>query len=281
MSAATNTATNDSVNAAITTPSPVALVVNQIRHELRLFMRDKAAFGFSLLLPLMFLVLFNSIFSGERSSGYQAVQSITAGMMANGIGSAAFMNMAISVVGDRESGTLKRYASTPMPRWLYFAGRVGLAMLIALGSIIVMMVVAVLLFDLQLPTSPAKWFTIVWVFVLSSIACSLCGIAFSTIPRSVAGAPAIVNLPYLAIQFISGVFVPFDQISGTLQKVASIFPIKWMGQGFRSALLPDAAARVEPSGSWQHGWIAAVLVLWCVIGVVASKLTFRWTSQRD
>jgi ABC-2 type transport system permease protein len=116
---------------------------------------------------------------------------------------------------------------------------------------------------------------------LSSITCALCGIAFSSIPQSVAGAPAIVNLPYLAIQFISGVFVPFHQLSKGLQTVASIFPIKWMAQGFRSALLPDGALRSEPSGSWQHGTTALMLIGWCVLAALISWRTFRWSPRRS
>ena len=39
--------------------------------------------------------------------------------------------------------------------------------------------------------------------------------------------------------------------SREVQKIASVFPLKWMAQGLRSALLPDAARAAEPAGSWE------------------------------
>jgi ABC-2 type transport system permease protein len=63
--------------------------------------------------------------------------------------------------------------------------------------------------------------------------------------------------------------------------VASIFPVKWMAQGFRSVFLPDAAVGSEAGGAWEHGRIALVLLAWCVVGSVLCLLTFRWTNTRD
>jgi ABC-2 type transport system permease protein len=45
--------------------------------------------------------------------------------------------------------------------------------------------------------------------------------------------------------------------------------------------LPDEAAALEPSGSWQLGATAAVLVAWLVVGLVVGVRTFRWRRRDD
>ena len=44
-----------------------------------------------------------------------------------------------------------------------------------------------------------------------------------------------------------------------MQQVGALFPLKWICQGFRSALLPDTLLPAEPAHSWEHGRIALVL----------------------
>jgi ABC-2 type transport system permease protein len=66
-----------------------------------------------------------------------------------------------------------------------------------------------------------------------------------------------------------------------MQQVASLFPLKWMAQGMRSVFLPDWASALEPAGTWEHGMISAVLVLYLVLGLVVGVRTFRWRRRDD
>ena len=83
----------------------------------------------------------------------------------------------------------------------------------------------------------------------------------------------------MALQFVSGVFIPFDQLPRWLYNVAGWFPLRWIGQAMRSVFLPDSFRSVEPSGSWQHGRVLAVLVAWCVIGGLTALRSFRWVGR--
>ena len=91
----------------------------------------------------------------------------------------------------------------------------------------------------------------------------------------------MVNLPYVALQFMSGVYIPISAMPDWMIKVGSLFPIKWVAQGFRSVFLPDSMEAMEPAGSWEHGETALVLGVWCVIGVVLCLVTFRWTNSKE
>ena len=41
--------------------------------------------------------------------------------------------------------------------------------------------------------------------------------------------------------------------------LGSVFPVKWMAQGFRSVLLPPEMAAFEPAGSWEH-WLTFLML---------------------
>ena len=85
----------------------------------------------------------------------------------------------------------------------------------------------------------------------------------------------------LVLQFISGVFFVYTELPTWMQQVAAVFPLKWMAQGLRSVFLPESLASIEPAGSWELGRVALVLGVWCVVGLLLCRFTFRWTTKRD
>jgi ABC-2 type transport system permease protein len=151
-----------------------------------------------------------------------------------------------------------------MPKASYFIGKISLAFVAAVGETAILLALGAGFFGLKLPSEPGKWFTFAWVFVLGVTACSLMGIAYSRLPRTERSAAAVVNPPFIVLQFISGVWILQTQIPPVLRTIASFFPLKWMAQGFRSVFLPDGFAAVEPTGTWQHPAMFAVLVAWCI-----------------
>ena len=65
-----------------------------------------------------------------------------------------------------------------------------------------------------------------------------------------------------------------------MQNLASVFPLKWMAQGMRSVFLPDAFKALEQNGEWELGWRRVrPRWSWLVIGLVLSRLTFRWIRR--
>ena len=83
------------------------------------------------------------------------------------------------------------------------------------------------------------------------------------------------------LEFISGVFVPFTSLSHGVYDFAGVFPLRWIAEGYRSALLPGYFQKIEPTGGWDHAQMALVLFIWCVAGLVLSARTFRWTGPGE
>ncbi|WP_214401181.1 ABC transporter permease [Pseudonocardia lacus] len=251
--------------------------------ELRRFFRSRETVVFTFALPTVLLVLLGSVFGDHaEAQGVTSSQVLAAGMIAAGIMSTTFVSLGTDIAGDRDDGTLKRLRGTPMPAAAYFIGKVVLVAVTTVAQIVVMLTVAVAMFDLSLPDTAGDWLTFAWVFALGVVGCSLLGIAISSLARTARSASAVTQLPYLALQFISGVFVnPITALPTGLVVTASFFPVKWMAQGFRSVFLPDSMAAYEPAGTWELDRVALVLGAWCVIGLVLCLTTFRWRRGQD
>ncbi|MFI5907029.1 ABC transporter permease [Dactylosporangium sp. NPDC051541] len=247
--------------------------------EIKQFLRSRESVVFTLAFPLILLCVFGAVFGGEIAPGVTFTQYFAAGMIAAGLLSTGFQSLAIQIPMEREKGILKRLRGTPMPRAAYFIGKVVMVLAIGLVETILLVSVAALFFGVKLPATGEKWLTFGWVSLLGITACTLCGIAFSSLAKTGRSGPAVVTPVAIVLQFISGVFFQYTQLPDWMRGIASVFPLKWMTQGMRSVFLPDSFAVQEPSGAWQHGYIALVLGGWIVVALVLCLLTFRWTER--
>ena len=246
--------------------------------ELKEFFRQRESVVFTLVFPVILLLGLGAVLDYDLSSGVDFPQYFMAGVITAGIVGASLQNLAIHIAGERSDGTLKSLAGTPMPRSAYFLGKIVQVLAVAVATVVLLLVVGVLVFGIDLPAG-ADWLTFGWVAVLGAAACTLLGIAVSSLACSGRSASATVTPIALVLEFVSGVFMPFDQVPGWLQDIAALFPVKWLAQGLRSVFLPDALAADEPAGTWELERVALVLGLWCVAGLVLCVLTFRWQDR--
>ena len=115
------------------------------------------------------------------------------------------------------------------------------------------------MYDVDLPSDAGRWLDFGWIFLLGLTACALLGIAISSVPKSGKSASSVVVLPFLVLQFISGVYIAIDTIPDWMLNIGALFPLKWMCQGLRGVFLPESAQVLEQAGSWEFGRIALVL----------------------
>lgn len=249
--------------------------------ELRQFFRDRESAIFNFMLPMILLVIFGSVFASQNIGVPDVTfsQYFLAGMIASGVLYTSFQNLAVAIPMEREDGTLKRLQGLPMPKASYFLGKVGMVFVAYLFQVTILLIVGVLFFGIDLPSSASRWITFGWVSVLGLLSCTLLGLAFSVVPKQGKGASAIVAPIVLVLQFTSGVFFVFTQLPSWMQNFASIFPLKWLTQAMRSVFLPDGAQVVEVSGSWQLGTCALVLGGWTIAGFLLAVSVFRWNVR--
>ena len=231
----------------------------------------------------MLLGLLASIFSGKvHGTGVSYSQVYTAGLLAGGLASTSFLNLGIAIATERENGGLKRlgrHAHARRPA--YFLGKVISVLVTSVLEVALLMVIGHFAYGVSFPSSIGRWWIFAWVTLLGGTSMTLLGVAASSLPRSARSAGAVLNLPFLVLEFISGVFVPFTSLSHGLLSFAGFFPLRWLAEGYRSALLPSYFQRVELGHSWDHGQMVLVLVIWCAVGLVVSARTFRWTGRGE
>ena len=248
--------------------------------EIRQFLRQRESVVFTLLFPVLLLLIFGSVFKDTIAPGVTFSQYFVAGMIASGLLNTGFQQLAIMIPLERDDGTLKRLRGTPMPPSSYFIGKILAVLASMVVQIILLLLVGALIFGVHLPTDIGHWITFAWVTLLGITGSTLLGIAFSSGPRSGRGASAMVTPIVLVLQFTSGVFFIFNQLPSWMQNVASIFPLKWLTQGMRSVFLPESFASQEVAKSWEHGRVALMLSIWIVVGLVLALKTFRWERSR-
>ncbi|MGY1697606.1 ABC transporter permease [Geodermatophilus sp. SYSU D00814] len=259
-------------------PSPGRVYRTRAGVELKEFFRQRESVVFTLVFPVVLLLALGAVLDYDLGSGVDFPQYFMAGVITAGVVGSSLQNMAIHIAAERSDGTLKSLAGTPMPKSAYFVGKVVQVLAVTAATVALLLLVGVAVYGIDLP-SGADWLTFAWVTVLGAAACTLLGIAVSSLARNGRSASATVTPIALVLEFVSGVFLPFEQVPGWLQDVASLFPVKWLAQGLRSVFLPDALAASEPSGSWELGRVALVLGAWCVAGLVLCVLTFRWQDR--
>lgn len=250
--------------------------------EVKQFFRSREAVVFTLALPIVLLALLASIFSRDvQGTHVPYSQLYTTGLVAGGVASTSFLNLAVAIATERENGGLKRLAGTPMPRTAYFIGKAIMVLVTCALEVTALLVFGHFAYGVGFPSSLGRWWIFIWVTLLGASSMSLLGIAVSSLARTARSAAPVANLPFLVLEFISGVFVPFTSLSKGLYGFAGVFPLRWMAEGYRAALLPSYFQRLEPGHHWDYTAMALVMVAWLAGGLLLAARTFRWTGKGE
>jgi ABC-2 type transport system permease protein len=248
----------------------LGLVLHQARYDLLGFLRNRQARFFTLLLPLIFLVIFVSVFGNHtvRASGVKASTYYVPGISALAVIAASFVNLVISISAQREAGVLKRRRATPVPAWVLIAGRTLTSMGVSLTVMTVLVLVGRFAYGVHLPTSTIPGIAITGL-AGSATFCVL-GYALSTAVESADAAQPMVQAIILPLYFISGVFIPNVNVPGWLRHVAEVFPVQHLADGLHHAYDPA----VHGIGiRWSD---LAVLSVWALVGLAVALRRFSW-----
>jgi ABC-2 type transport system permease protein len=251
----------------------VALVVRQTGYGLRTLSRTPRGIVFGIAFPLVLLVLFASIFakSGDeqtRVHGYEidTVAYFTAGMIAYAIMMSAYSGMVIALTSQRESGLLKRFRGTPVPAWTFIASQVLRSILLVVVMTIALLLIADLGYGVDLT---AEGFAELAVFlVLGTAAMCALGIAMTAVTPTAEAAGTVGPFSTVLLAFISGVFIPVDELPNSLVEIGRVFPLAHLAEGLQAAF---GVGEVHLSGT-----NVAILGLWGAAAIIVAARTFRW-----
>jgi ABC-2 type transport system permease protein len=248
------------------------LAGRQVVAEQRSFWRNPAAAGFTIIFPLMLLVVFASLNSGSRIKelgNIRFIEYYVPGILAYAVIAACFMSLAMNLTRQRDEGVLKRKRATPLPAWALIAGLVGSAIIIAFALSIATVALGMVLYGNHAPGHPL-W--LVLVIMLGAITFASLGVAITAVIPNADAAPAIINIVVLPLVFLSGTFFPIG--SRTVDNISNLFPVR----PFQQALFDS----FDPTHAVAHPAPRSLLTLglWAVLGVLIAARTFRWDRRR-
>jgi ABC-2 type transport system permease protein len=250
------------------------MALHLFRYDLRAFFRNRQARFFTLALPVLFLVIFASIFGGSHRTvsvaGGQIDTSVyyVPGIIALGIIAAAFVNLVVTVTAQRETGVLKRRRATPVPAVAVITGRALTAVVVALAITSVLLVIGWVAYGAQVParTAPALTVTV----VVGALAFCCLGYALASVIRNEDAAQPITQAVMLPLYFISGVFVAVTVLPSWLVNVADLFPVRHLADALLVAYNPHT------SGSGFAAGDLLVVAAWGVAGLLVAVRRFSW-----
>ena len=244
----------------------VALVPRLVTYHLRLLSRNPTGAFISLIIPLMLLVALDLVTPEMtlRSLGSVPVaQFLTPAMASFAILNVGFVDVVISLTLARDEGTLRRFRCSPLPTWVYLAGRLATAVVIGALAVAAVVAVGIGLLHAQLDSD------MLWRFVATGGAGLLTSFALALavsvlVPSALAALPIAYGL-LLPVAFISQVFFPAPTEARWLRFVAGILPIQPIANGmeacFSASTSPLQAHGLVVLGCWTLGGLVVGLVL--------------------
>ena len=252
------------------------LVLTQARYQLTSIMRSRRAVIFTFAFPVIFLLMFNSIFTNASDAVDLAGKTVTAhayftgGMLAYAIMLQGFTQLAIVLVTQRETGQLKRYRGTPVPAWTFICATLLRVMVLVGLMAVVLLTIARVVYGVEVSGAGlAK--TALYVVLGTATLCSV-GIAATTIATDLDTATAALPFAAVLVSFISGIFIPVDQLPNWLADIGRFLPVYHLAIGLQAALGVSGRVSFDASD-------AAVLCAWAVGGIVFASRRFRWEPQ--
>jgi len=257
--------------------STTSLINHQFRYDLLSFWNNSQSRFFTILMPVLFLLLFSSIFrhtkatvpGGTMPEGVYYVGSI----IAYGVIAASFLNLAMNVVHYREAGIYKRRRATPVPTGAIIGGRTLVGCLTALVMAAILLAIGWVLVSAHLTARTLPAFVV--TVVVGAIVFCVLGFAVSTVVTNADAAQPVLLAVFLPLSFISGVFIPVSSLPHWLADIGKVFPI----YPFVAALVACYNPHTTGSGfSWNY---LGLLAVWGVVGLVVAVRRFSWLPHAE
>lgn len=252
------------------------LLLWQVRYANKAFWRNPAAAFFTFVFPLMFLVIFTAVIGGGRSriAGVELDEHryFLVAMMSFAVITACYTNLAMSVTAQREAGILKRVRGTPLPGWLYLAGRVVFSTLVALLLVVISGLFGFFVYG---TTGPSGTSVVEFAVTLIVGAATFAAIALAMTPAipNDDAAPAVVNGVIFPLLFLSGIFFPItDSAPEWISTVGNLFPVRHFADAMRASFF---------GSPFRFSWSdVAVVALWGVAALLLAVRYFSWEPRR-
>ncbi len=244
------------------------LLIKTAAVEWKLNLRNFLSVFFSLVFPIMMMVLFGSMYGNDPSpyyNGHGSVDVSTPGYINMVIAVSGLMTLPLTVAQYRERKILKRFMASPIrPFDILIAQLIVNAIVTFIGSVF-LIIIGVLVFDLKFYGN-VFYIIIASLMIMASI--FSIGLFIAGFTKNAKAAMAVSYVIYFPMLFLSGATLPLEFMPQAVVNISKFLPLTygvqllkglWFGGNFSEYLL-------------EVGVLAAIFV---VFTGVAMK-TFRW-----
>lgn len=232
-------ATPDSADPAF---SPWRCYVLEARHEFLRLLRTPMFCIPTLAFPAMFYLLFGVLLNrGGGTGAFTPAVYFLAGYGIFGVMAPGLFGFGVSVAFDRDQGWLTLRRALPLPPGAYLLAKLVMAVLFAALVFVLLAAIAVLAAGVRLPLS--AWALLFVVEVCGVLPFCAIGLFVGSLLGGQA-APAVINLIYLPMSFLSGLWVPLMALPAVLRETAPLWPAYHLGQLAYAAVGQPAAGSV-------------------------------------
>ena len=267
--------TVDTPTAAHPRSSEIRALVHQFGADGQCFLRNKQGVFWTLALPVLFLVIFGSVFHHQNVAvpGGRIDEPVyyVPGIIAYGLIAATFSNLGVSVVRYREAGIYKRRRATPVSASALIAARALVAALSALAITAILLAIGWAAFGAHIPSRTGPVF-LLDIIVGAAVFCCL-GFAVASVIRTADAAQPVILGIILPLCFISGVFIPILELPHWLIDVGKIFPVHALADALLRAYNPHTV------GSGLNRVDLLVLAAWGLAALVFATRRFGWLPR--
>jgi ABC-2 type transport system permease protein len=180
----------------------------------------------TILFPSMFYLLFGVVLAGSER-GFDAAKYMLATYSVFGVMAPGLFGFGVVVAMEREQGLLTLKRALPMPPGAYLVAKMVMAMLFAALITLLLMALGFILGHVRMP--PGNWLALLAVDTLGVLPFCAIGLLIGTLVGG-QGAPAVVNLVYLPMSFLSGLWLPLRLLPEIQQQNAPLWPSTHLGQ---------------------------------------------------
>lgn len=197
----------------------VGAYLEEARSECLRYMRAPGFMLPIMLFPAMFYLLFGVLMSG--SNGADAARYLLASYGVFGVMSPGLFGFGVSLALERDGGLLTFKRALPMPPGAYLLGKMLMAM-VAAGVVIVLLLAMALSLG-HVTLSPFQAIALLLTGMLGVLPFCALGMFVGTLIKG-QGAPGMLQLIYLPMSFMSGLWIPLPMLPKFLQQIAPVWP---------------------------------------------------------
>ncbi|UXI69539.1 ABC transporter permease [Tahibacter amnicola] len=206
-------------------------LLQEIRCEFLRLWRSPSFIVPTLLFPGMFYVLFGVILTMSKS--FQAAHYMMASYCVFGVIAPGLFGFGVTVALEREKGLLALKRALPMPPANYLLAKLATAIAFALVIYLELCVLGATLGGVRLEA--AQWLQLSLVPLLGVLPFCALGLLVGCLTTG-QGAPAVGNLIYLPLAFLSGLWIPLFALPKVFQMLAPLWPAWHLGQLAQAAI---------------------------------------------